>query len=114
MIKKIVPVSFPLTTQAGRVALLAGIMSGYVGKQEIAAAITQDMEPRPVRKPITVFNRRHDSVVEAAHYLYRTRPEMHGTKAGVRCDQHAVVSRIAKRISKWATRDNVVGCYWCV
>ncbi len=107
--KKINPVSFPLSTQAGRVALLMGLVNGTVKKAELRAAIIQDTEKRPYCKPIVAEGKRFDSVIDAAHWLYRTTPASHGTK---HADHHAVIARIRKRIAKWATADNVPGYFW--
>jgi hypothetical protein len=111
MTAKIIPFQFPLSTQAGRVALLAGIMSGYVTKQEIAHAITQDMETRPRIKPVMAWGRRFESVTAAAHWAIRWKPDF--CAKGIAGD-HARLERARKLIARRATQDCWAGFYWCL
>lgn len=110
MTKKIVPHQFPLSTQAGRVALLAGVLSGHVGKQEIVRAIEQDMETRPRVKPVMAWNRRFESVTAAAHWAIRWKPEF---CAGGIAGDHARLERARKLIGRRATQDCWEGFFWC-
>ena len=65
---KIVPERFPLASQANRIALLTGVLCGYVSKDEIKAALTQDAKPRPHRKPVVAFGKFFISVSAAARW----------------------------------------------
>lgn len=107
--KKVQNVVFSLDSIAGRVALLTGIVAGTVGKAEIRAAVLADVQPRKMRKPVVAWNRRFESVTDAAHWGYRKHPESHGR---VQADYHAVIERMRKNVAKWATADNVPGFFW--
>jgi hypothetical protein len=95
---------FPLTCQAGRVALLVSIHSGTVGKQEIEAAVLQDITKRPYRKAVVAGGVYYNSVSDAARAEVGTR--VRGSEA------HRLVMNAVKRISNWCTADNVEGYYW--
>lgn len=110
MFKKIVPNKFPLSSQAGRVALLAGVLAGHVGKEEIRNAMVQDTEKRPRSKPVVAWDRRFESVTQAAHWAVRWRPEVAGR--GVVAGDHAALERVRKMISTRATQDCWAGFYW--
>lgn len=64
---------FPLTAQAGRVALLLGVMDGTVTQAEVQAAVTQDVQPRPRVKPVMAMGTRYASVKQAAMALAGSR-----------------------------------------
>lgn len=103
---------FPLTSQSGRMALLLGIRNGHVTMPELEAAILQDSLPRPHRKPVVAEGQRFASVTDAAHWLYRTRPELSARKPGVMAGQAAGIMRLQKRIARMATQDCWEGYYW--
>lgn len=106
---------FPLTTVAGRTALLISITAGIVTASEVEAAVLKDNEPRPRRRPVCVEGMRFESVTEAAHWLKAARPDMwiHSSAARER-DQHRITRNLIARIRNWCNADNVEGYYWDV
>lgn len=107
--KKVQPRVFKLARQTERVALLLNIMDGVIMTEQIAEVIKQDVEPRPVRKPVVAFDRRFESVTAAAHWAIRWRPEFCG---GGMNGEHATLERVRKSISRMASQDCWAGFYW--
>lgn len=98
--KKATHTRFPLTTQAGRVALLTGITAGTVSRGEVEAAVLVDTEKRPYRKPVVAWNRRFNSVTEAAAAVCSKRASLNELK------------NMQQMIRRLCNADNVYGFYW--
>lgn len=97
---KVAHKEFSLASTAGRVALLAGLTAGTVGRPEVEAAVLRDTEKRPYRKPVVAKGKRYSSVTEAAEAIctgYATRRE---------------VMAMQKTIARYCNADNVSGFYW--
>lgn len=100
--KKIQPAEFPLTQSSMRIALLTGILAGTATATEIRAAVEQDAQNRPYRKPVVAWGIRFDSIILAAEYAQRrfARTERR-TLAGWRM-----------RIARLCNQDIWEGFYW--
>lgn len=96
---KVSPQVFPLTSVAGRVALLAGIAAKTVTAEELEAAVVHDTEKRPYRKPVYAYGKRYSSVTAAAV----ANSGAVGRKA---------VNAMQKNIARWCNEDCHVGFYW--
>jgi len=97
---KVVHDEFKLTTVAGRVGLLGGITAGTVGLAEVKAAMLQDTEKRPYRKPVVAYGKRYRSISEAAEDL---------------CGWGASYNDMAAmraHIRSLCNEDKTVGFYW--
>lgn len=99
---KVVPKEFKLTTQAGRVGLLCGVIAKTVTDEELQHAIIADTEKRPYRKPVVAYGQRFNSITEAAEWAlggkqWSTLNELKAEQA---------------RIRNMCNADNVVGFYW--
>jgi hypothetical protein len=95
---------FPLTCQAGRFALLAGIAAGTVADAEFNATMLQDLEKRPYRKPVVAGGIYYASVADAARAEVGTK--VRGAEA------HRLIMNAVKNISNWCTADKYEGYYW--
>jgi len=104
--------TFALSTSSNRIALLLGIHAGTVTAAELEQAVLMDTEARLQRKPVVAEGRRFDSVTDAAHWIYRVRPELRSVQAGTQGGEHAAINRLIKRISRYATADNREGYFW--
>lgn len=106
---------FPLSTVAGRTALLISITAGITGPAEVEAAVLKDNEKRPTRRPVCVEGMRFESVTEAAHWLKAARPDLWQNSVAAReRDQHRITRNLISRIRNWCNADNVEGYYWDV
>lgn len=108
-VPKKTPQDFPLQRQAGRVALLSGILCETVGREEIQHAMIVDTGKREYRKPVVVEGIRFQSVVEAARWLVARRPGY------VYMTNHEYVSALnaaKKYITYWCNKDDTEGYYW--
>jgi hypothetical protein len=94
--------SFPLTSQAGRVALLTGILAGVVGAQEILAAVADDVETRPRRKPVRAWDRRFPSITAAAEWA----------RQEFRWSDPRSVAAWRQQIARLCNQDCWPGFYW--
>lgn len=104
------PISFPLTKQADRVALLVGITAGTVTRPEVEAAVLHDTAKRPYRKPVVVEHMRFDSVTEAAHYLTARPHFVFSSKNPVTYAKR--LDAYKHQIARYCNADNVDGYYW--
>ena len=106
--KKAIPQVFPLTSTAGRVALLVGLTAGTVSRPEVEAAVLQDIEPRRYRKPVVAWGIRFESITLAAE----ARAEI-GYKAFMGPVEYMRrVKQWQKNIANWCNADNLQGFYW--
>ena len=97
---KVVHTSFPLTTVAGRVALLTCVISGDVSNRALKEIVVHDTEKRPYRKPVVAAGKRYSSITEAAEGI---------------CGKMAPRRRILamqKMIANYCNADNVPHYYW--
>lgn len=109
--KKVQPRVFPLARQNERVALLLNVLDGAVTPEQVAQFIEQDVATRPRCKPVVAFDRRFDSVIEAAHWANRWRPDF-GQSDRSTGGEHAKLERVRKQIARMATQDCWEGFYW--
>ena len=103
---KVTPVVYPLTTVAGRVALLVGITSGTVQYDEVVQAVLHDTATRAARKPVYAAGRRYSSIRNAAIALVTYSPMLS------RLDYAKRLDAMAHKIARWCNEDNRVGYYW--
>lgn len=96
---KVTHTQFKLASQAGRVALLLGVLDGTVGEPEIKDAIARDVEPRAYRKPVVAAGMWFPSVNSAARYLSLQ-------------EKHMEVQSLAKLIARKCNEDCWEGFYW--
>lgn len=99
-VAKVVYSPFKLNTQAGRVGLLTGITAGKVTREEVEAAVLQDTEKRPYRKPVVAYGRRYKSITAAAAANCRPNATLNELKA----EQAYIRNR--------CNADDAVGFYW--
>lgn len=113
--------NFSLTTQAGRAALLLAVIDTMRGvviptpvkSQDIEAALEQDVEGRPYRKPCVVEDKVFGSVTEAAHYLaWHRRDLWENSKAAQRMDAYGVMNNLRGHIKRRCDGDETYGYYW--
>lgn len=100
---------FPLQSQAGRVALLSGVLSKTVGVEEIQHAMLVDTGKRQYRKPVVVEDRDFDSVADAARWLLSQERFKRKTDPGVITKRF---DAIRKSIVTKCNRDDTYGYYW--
>lgn len=99
-VAKVIYSPFKLSTQAGRIGLLCGLTAGTVTRDEVEAAVLQDTEKRPYRKPVVAYGRRYNSITEAA---------------AANCSSTATLNQLKAEqafIRKLCNADNVEGFYW--
>jgi hypothetical protein len=101
-VNKVVPQQFPLAQSAMRVALLAGILAGFVQDQEIKDAVLLDTEPRPHKKPVVAWGIRFDSIILAAEYAKRR----------FAYTEKRTLNGWRLRIAKMCNQDAWEGFYW--
>jgi hypothetical protein len=106
---KVSPRVFRLARQNERVSLLLNVMDGVVGADQLAQIIQEDVEARPRFKPVVAFDRRFGSVIEAAHWALRWRPEFGASGAS---GEHARLERVRKLIARKCNQDCWAGFYW--
>jgi|SRR5690606_38487399 len=97
--RKIANTQFTLASQAGRVALLLGVLDGTVQEREVKAAVAADVEKRKHSKPVVAAGMWFPSVNAAARYLARE-------------DKHIDVCNLAKTIARKCNADCWEGFYW--
>lgn len=102
---KATPQVFPLTTVAGRVALLTGIAAKTVTDEELEAAVLHDTETRQHRKPVYAYGKRYTSIRNAAIAAIRL-----STISGI--DYAKKLNAMEKRIAYLCNKDQTVGFYW--
>lgn len=99
------PTVFPLTKQAGRIGLLAGIAAGTVTRAELEFTTLLDTEKRPYRKPVVADGIRYESVTDAAvSILGKTKSKRYSYAKRMDAMRH--------RIAAYCNADNVEGFYW--
>lgn len=104
---KIVNTVFPLASSANRIALLAGVLSGTAGDQEIESAMLKDSGKRAWRKPVRAEGIYFASVTEAAKTLVTMRSGRMNKDTFFRAVQSE-----QKRISRLCTEDCHDGYFW--
>lgn len=104
--------TFPLSTVAGRVALLTSVISGIVPNRVLENIVVHDTEKRPYRKPVVVpingKEKRFPSVREAAHAKL-VEQRCGGTYGPMYL---RMLNAMEKRIANYCNADNVKGYYW--
>ena len=63
--------NFPLQTQAYRIALLSGVLSGTVDRPEIEHAMVVDSGRRPYRRKVVAGGKFYDSIADAARAMLK-------------------------------------------
>ena len=104
--------SFPLSTVAGRVALLTCVIADAVPKKVLENIVVHDTEKRPHRKPVVVpigkKEVRFPSVRAAAQSkLVDMYPGLQYGPSYLR-----KLNAMEKRIANYCNADNVKGYYW--
>lgn len=97
---------FPLTSVAGRTALLIGLTAGTVGRKELEAAVLLDNQPRPYLKPVVVEGIRFKSITAAALHLVKAERKLKRPAYAAR------VKALQTRIARWCNENTVPGYYW--
>ena len=108
-ISQIKHTKFPLASQAGRVALLSGVLCKTVVEEEIQHAMIVDTAKRPYRKPVVVEDRRFESVSHASEWYVR---EFEAHPRDTPRDTARKINAARYRINTWCDRDDVPGYYW--
>lgn len=114
---------FKLTTQAGRVGLLCGLTAGTVTREEVEAAVLQDTEKRPYRKPVVAEGKRYASVTEAATALLskyekvatfnkKTQAISLISYTEVVANRSKALDALKHRIARLCNADDTEGYYW--
>ena len=102
---KVSPQVFPLTSVAGRVALLTGIAAKTVTTEELEAAVVHDTEKRQYRKPVYAYGKRYPSIRKAAIAALRL-----STVGGL--DYALKLNAMEHKIAYLCNKDQTVGFYW--
>lgn len=103
---------FPLARQAGRVALLLGVLDQTVTEKEIRAAVVNDTLPRPRTKPVVAAGRRYSSLKAAAEGLVARKHELAMDAMFRYGPTDRMLKAVERAISYRATKDDVRGFYW--
>jgi hypothetical protein len=111
-----------LTSQAGRVAFILGVIDSMRGPVHPSAPIkvadlrdilADEVQKRPRTKPCVAENMVFPSTIEAARYLAHHRRDLwENSKAAQRQDAHAVMENLRNRVKNWCNSDDRFGYYW--
>jgi hypothetical protein len=104
---KVTNTVFPLASAANRIALLCEVKAGTIHNNEFEAAVLQDLERRPYRKPVCAEGIYFPSVTEAAKTLVTMRNNRLNRDVFYRAVQSEV-----KRIARLCNEDTHEGYYW--